>query len=122
MKAVKSCKTRLNAMELSGERTPKDLFFDACVFGNEAKMSAAMAQGVDVNTKDGANQTGLYLAMANENDNIVDILLAHPNIDINGITVHGSPLFVAARDDLSSAVIKLGKMPSLRGDYLDQIQ
>ena len=115
MKAVKSCKTRLNAMELSGERTPKDLFFDACVFGNEAKMSAAMAQGVDVNTKDGANQTGLYLAMANENDNIVDILL-------NGITVHGSPLFVAARDDLSSAVIKLGKMPSLRGDYLDQIR
>ena len=84
--------------------------------GERAKVNAAIVLGVDVNTIDALGQTGLIWAIFKKHENVVDILLAHPDIDINGKDNSGwFPLQLAARNGLTSVVAKLGRMPALRG-------
>merc|ERR550532_3073717 len=55
-------------------------------------------------------------AIGRKNENVVDILLAHPPIEINGKDYGGYfPLWYAAERGLTSVVAKLGRMPALRG-------
>ena len=101
---------------MSGEKSLNELFLEACENGEVAKVNAAIVLGVDVNTKDTHSQTGLIWAILRKHENIVDILLAQPAIDINGKDNSGwFPLQVAAGLGLTSVVAKLGRMPSLRG-------
>ena len=99
------------------EKTLGELFLDACQNGEEAKVNAAIVLGVDVNTKDASDgQTGLIWAIDNKHENVVDILLAQPAIDINGKKNSGwFPLSFAAWHGLTSVVAKLGRIPALRG-------
>ena len=98
------------------EKTLQELFWKACQNGEEAKVNAAIVLDVDVNTKDDNGQTGLMWAIGKKRQDIVDILLAHPDIDINGKTNNGwFPLSQAAWHGLTSVVAKLGRMPALRG-------
>jgi|ERR1712192_10643 len=100
-------------LQMSGEKTVNEVFVEACKNGEDAKVNAAIVLGVNVNTKDA---TGLMWALANKHENIVDILLAHPDIDINGKDNAGVfPLSIAAGLGLTSVVAKLGRMPALRG-------
>ena len=101
---------------MSGEKTLDEVFSEACENGKEAKVKAAIVLGVDVNTKDAFDQTGLILATWNQHENVVKILLSHPDIDINGKDCIGDfPLWCAAYHGLTSVVAKLGRMPVLRG-------
>ena len=105
---------------MSGEKTLYQLFLAACEKGEEAKVNAAIVLGVDINTKDASGFTGLIFAIENKHERVVDILLAHPAIDINRKDKNSwSPLWAAARYGLTSVVAKLGRMPALRGvnDY-----
>merc|ERR1712130_5418 len=102
-------------LEMS-EKNIDNLFLDACLNGEETKVNGAIALGVDVNTKDTGGRTGLIWAISNEHENVVDILLAYPNIDINGKDNSGGfPLLFAADWGLTLVVTKLGRMPALRG-------
>ena len=97
---------------MSGTKTIDEAFLDACNNGDKAKVNAAIVLGVDINTKNSEGRTGLYLAIWNINEHIVDILLELPGIDINRKTNKGGfPLLVAAYHGLSSVVAKLGMMP-----------
>ena len=101
---------------MSGTKTIDEAFLDACNNGDKAKVNAAIVLDVDINTKNSEGKTGLYIAIRNIHEDIVDILLARPDIDINGKTNTGAfPLLVAAYHGLSSVVAKLGTMPQLRG-------
>ena len=105
-------------LEMSGENSLNlnELFLDACKAGGETKVSAAIVLGVDVNTKDAVGGTGLMWAIEKKHENVVDILLAHPAININGKDNDGtSSLWLAARWGLTSVLVKLGRMPLLRG-------
>merc|ERR1712130_942136 len=102
-------------LEMS-EKNIDNLFLDACLNGEETKVNGAIALGVDVNTKDTGGRTGLIWAISNEHENVVDIPLAYPNIDINGKDNSGGfPLLFAADWGLTLVVTKLGRMPALRG-------
>ena len=70
-------------LKMSGEKSLNELFLEACENGEEAKVNAAIVLGVDVNTKYTNGQTGLILATWNQHENVVNILLAQPDIDIN---------------------------------------
>ena len=101
---------------MSGRNNLDDLFLEACKNGDEAKVNAAIVLGVEINNKDADGWTGLLWAIVNKHENIVDILLAHPLIDINGKASSGRfPLPLAALHGLTSVVAKLGRMPALRG-------
>ena len=106
---------------MSGKKTLDELFLDACQDDRGEKVKAAIELGVDVNTKDAAFgrrnwRTGLMCAIGRKNENVVDILLAHPPIEINGKDYGGYfPLWYAAERGLTSVVAKLGRMPALRG-------
>ena len=102
---------------MSGEKTLNELFLAACRNGEDAKVNAAIVLGVDVNTKDTTyGCTGILWAINDKYEDVVDILLAHPNIDINGKANDGGfPLSWAAARGLPSVVAKLGRMPALRG-------
>ena len=79
-------------------------------------MNAAIVLSVNINTKDADGMTGLMLAIARKHENVVNILLARPGIDINGKANNGSfPLSIAASWGLTSVVAKLGRMPMLTG-------
>ena len=89
-------------------RTVSEVFLDACRSGDETRVNFALKLGVDVNTGDGEGRTGLMLAIWGEHEKIVDILLAHRDIDINATTKRGtSPLSLAASRGLPSVVAKL---------------
>ena len=101
---------------MSGRNNLDDLFLEACKNGDEAKVNAAIVLGVEINNKDADGWTGLLWAIVNKHENIVDILLAHPLIDINGKASSGRfPLPLASLHGLTSVVAKLGRMPALRG-------
>ena len=101
---------------MSGRNNLDDLFLEACKNGDEAKVNAAIVLGVEINNKDADGWTGLLWAIVNKHEQIVDILLAHPLIDINGKASSGRfPLPLASLHGLTSVVAKLGRMPALRG-------
>ena len=98
----------LAKVEMSETRTVSEVFLDACRNGDEARVNFAIKLGVDVNTGDGEGRTGLMWAIWREQETIVDILLAHRDIDINATTRRGtSPLSLAASRGLTSIVAKL---------------
>ena len=98
----------LAKVEMSETRTVSEVFLDACRNGDEARVNLAIKLGVDVNTGDGEGRTGLMWAIWREQETIVDILLAHRDIDINATTRRGtSPLSLAASRGLTSIVAKL---------------
>ena len=99
------------------EKNIDKLFLDACQNGEEAKVNAAIVLGVDVNTKDASyGFDGLTWAIWKKHENVVDILLAQPAIDVNGKKNNGHfSLELAAARGLTSVVAKLGRMPALRG-------
>ena len=92
-------------LEMSGEKSLNELFLEACEDGEEAKVNAAIVLGVDINTKDATSGwTGLMWAIAYRHESIVDILLAHPAIDIKGRGSSGRfPLPLAALHGLASS-------------------
>ena len=95
------------ALQMS--ETLEDLFLEACKGGDVAKVNSAIVLGVDINIKDADGWTGLLWAIVNKQENIVDILLAHPAIDINGRGSSGCfPLPLAALHGLASVVARLG--------------
>ena len=102
---------------MSGKKTLDELFLEACQDGRGEKVNAAIVLGVEVNTKDATyGYTGLMCAIGKKHENVVDILLACPAIEINGKDNVGAfPLWCAAWLGLTSVVAKLGRMPALRG-------
>ena len=55
--------------------------------GNDEIVNALLQGGADVNVKDGAGYTAILRAVQNKHDEIADLLLAQPNVDVNA---HGS--------------------------------
>ena len=70
---------------------------------------------VDVNLRDKDGQTALYVASVTGNDEIVKIILEHPDINVNkGRTADGkTPLIVAAEEGHLSTVLLLVGHPKL---------
>ena len=99
----------------------ENLFLEACKGGDEAKVNAAIALNVNINIKDADGWTGLLWAIVNKHENIVDILLAHPAIDINGKGSSGRfPLPLASLHWLASVVARLGRMQAAVRGVNDQ--
>ena len=53
-----------------------------CEFGNLAEVREALASGEDVNSKDENNRTGLMLAVSGGHNNVVELLLDQPDVDL----------------------------------------
>ena len=54
-----------------------------CEDGDLEEVKAALQRGVDVNTKDEDGETGLMVAVENNHNSVVELLLKTPNIDVN---------------------------------------
>lgn len=107
-------------VEQHSRRSLCDLFWDACKHGDEAKVNAAITLGVDINIRNSNGDTGLILATRNNQEGIVDILLADPNIDVN-VKAHSGTFALAVAADIGSdsIVAKLAKMPQLDVDRVN---
>ena len=118
----------------TGSDSLRELFLNACKNGEEAKVNAAIVLGVDVNfMSEQRPETGLILAIHGTHDEqrpetglisairgkhygVVDILLSHPEIDINlKNSKNNFPLAMASSLGMTSVVAKLGQMPTLQG-------
>ena len=64
-------------------------FWELCDIGDIADVQAAINKGVDVNEEDEDGRTGLMRALSNSHNNVVLLLLNHPQIDINKVDEHG---------------------------------
>ena len=58
-------------------------FVRMCRVGDITGVQAAIDNGDDVNQEDSYGQTGLMLALINSQNSVVQLLLNHPQIDIN---------------------------------------
>ena len=64
-------------------------FVELCVYGDIEGVQAAIANGADVNEASGFGATGLMLALNRSHNNVVQVLLQHPQIDINKVNRRG---------------------------------
>ena len=67
----------------------KDLFHQACRDGDLERISCCLSLGYDVNFYDKDYQPALFYGV--QNMNILNILLGHPNIDVN-VKEHGTEM------------------------------
>ena len=65
-------------------------FVDLCCDGGIEEVQAAINNGADVNEEDYSGTTGLMSALANSQNNVVQLLLEQPQIDINKVDQDGS--------------------------------
>ena len=65
-------------------------FPSLCRAGDIERVQAALDSGTDVNEEGSFGQTGLMLALASSQNNVVQLLLNHPDIDINKVNCDGS--------------------------------
>ena len=54
-----------------------------CEDGKLAEVRAALARGEDVNSKDSSGRTALIIAVLNEHNSIVKLLMDQPAVDVN---------------------------------------
>ena len=64
-------------------------FCRVCELGDLEALEIAIENGVDVNAADALGSTGLMWALYNSHNNVVQVLLQQPDIDINKVNVDG---------------------------------
>ena len=64
-------------------------FNQLCDAGDIEAVQAAIDNGVDVNDANYFGATGLMLALSSCQNDVVQVLLQHPQIDINNVDHHG---------------------------------
>ena len=64
-------------------------FWESCRIGDIEGVQAAIDNGADVNEANHFGGTGLKLALFNSHNNVVQVLLNHPQIDINKVDGFG---------------------------------
>lgn len=67
-----------------------------CQFGLLQVLQALIDHGANVNSVDWENKTPLHVAIQNQYENIISVLLYHPNIDLRIRDKHGNTPFAAA--------------------------
>ena len=91
-----------------------DPLWELCLEGELTEVRAALARGEDVNCKDKNNRTGLMLAVTNDHNSIVRLLLEQPTADLNCTDVdEDTALHSAATHDNVEAVRLLLADPRL---------
>lgn len=74
-----------------------DDFFAAVKRDNASTMQNVLARGFDVNTRGPNGEIGLSMALFEESEKVVQVLMAWPKTDVNAINSKGeSPLMLAA--------------------------
>lgn len=72
-------------------------FFIGVIRDNAGYVTGAVRRGVDPNMRDANGQTGLVIAMREENLKVAEALLASPGIDVDAANTAGeTPLMMAA--------------------------
>ena len=75
-------------------------FLQFCIAGDVEGVQAAIANGADVNEASYFGDTGLMVALLDRNHNVLQLLLQHPQIDINKVDTGGrNALHLAAIQD-----------------------
>ena len=64
-------------------------FWRLCRDGDIEGVQAAIDNGANVNEEDDSGWTGLMLALGNSQNNVVQLLLNHPQIDVNKVDRDG---------------------------------
>ena len=64
-------------------------FWILCTAGDIEGVQAAIDNGADVNEASGFGATGLMLALNRSHNNVVQVLLQHPQIDVNKVSEDG---------------------------------
>ena len=65
-------------------------FLDLCYDGDIEGVQAAIDNGADVNEEDDSGWTGLMWALGKRHNNVVQLLLNHPQIDVNKVDIEGA--------------------------------
>ena len=66
-------------------------FWDVCYRGDIEGVQAAIDNGADVNEEDDCNGvTGLLYALCNSHNDVMQLLLNHPQIDVNKVDIEGA--------------------------------
>ncbi len=89
-----------------------DDFFAAIKRDNASALQATLARGFDVNTRGPNGENGLSMALFQESDRVVQVLMAWPKTDINALNGKGeSPLMLASlrgQEDVARRLLKKG--------------
>ena len=89
-----------------------DDFFAAIKRDNASALQATLARGFDVNTRGPNGENGLSMALFQESDKVVQVLMAWPKTDINALNGKGeSPLMLASlkgQEDVAKRLLKKG--------------
>ena len=89
-----------------------DDFFAAVKRDNASTMQAVLARGFDANTLGPNGEIGLSMALFEESDKVVQVLMAWPKTDVNALNSKGeSPLMLAAlrgQEDVAQRLMKKG--------------
>ena len=99
-------------------------FIDACKNLDLDKVRACVTLGVDVNCEDERNNFGLLIAITLQNLDLLDILLSHPNIEVNKrINIEGyesgNPFLEACWNGNADIVRRLLSVPGIDLNYQD---
>ena len=101
-------------------------FLDHCHENNISEVKKCLSRGVDVNTVSGdGDWSGLIIAAWNDYSDLVDLLLAQPDIKINNTTRHfprlqWTALMFACEAGNPDIVSRLVEVPGLDINYQDE--
>merc|ERR1719319_1175788 len=90
-----------------------------CSRGKVEEVRAALGRGVDVNTRDRMGLTGLMLAAICDQEEVVEVLLAHPGVDVNCRDSMGTALHLACRSWRRSSVGIVRRLLAMPGVQVD---
>ena len=89
-----------------------DDFFAAVKRDNASTMQTVLARGFDVNTRGPNGEIGLSMALFEESEKVVQVLMAWPKTDVNATNSKGeSPLMLAAlkgQEDIAKRLMNKG--------------
>ena len=89
-------------------------FVHFCQVGALKAVQEALADGQDVNSRDSDQNSGLMLAICYKKKDVVELLLEHPEIDINVSNQAGlTPLHLACQASDPVLVARLASLPSM---------
>ena len=87
--------------------------------------TALLKAGADVNAQNGMGKTPLHFVVANKNQQLLDLLLAHPKINLDFLdSEYASPLWIALlaeSEDIADVLADKGILPCVTCVFLCEL-
>ena len=96
-------------------------YINFCARNDIENVKICLSRGANVNWRHGSSQSGLHFCVTNNNEELLDLLLSQPEVDVNIRCMRGwTPLMIACKKGYANIVRRLCQVSEINPNITDK--